>query len=154
MQMVAQHFCAEYATLAFHTPKAAKFAVDALNHQGQFSAKIDKDHLPPFPIPYSESVSRTVYIGMINPLLLVAFLLGPHQRLHHKAIYYPLQTLLNISDLWQRFRNNQRLLHINVRVYRSFCLSNLYKWYIRRLCIDGLQLRNGFKNCGRGSAGP
>jgi hypothetical protein len=64
------------ATLTFKTPKAAKSAVDVLNHEGQFSAKIDKDQLPLFPIPYSESVSRTVYIDMIPPYNSRHFFLG------------------------------------------------------------------------------
>lgn len=52
-----------YAILTFQTPKAAQLAVEALNHEGHFRAKIDKDQLP----PYSEPVIRTVYIGQIPP---------------------------------------------------------------------------------------
>lgn len=57
-----------YAIFTFENPKAARLAVEALNHEEHFRAKIDKDQLPESPAPPKvHSVLRTICIDGIPP---------------------------------------------------------------------------------------
>lgn len=53
-----------YAILTFNDPKAANIAIEALNHEGHFNAKIDKDRIPAS-TQNNKSVGRKVCIDRI-----------------------------------------------------------------------------------------